>query len=1301
MKCLYVIRGVFTTLGCMGLLGMARSVYADAPPSPAFVQAIATARTGQTVVIPAGEYTIATIRIPSGVSVCGSGTLATQLTIAPGGAGLVCDHVQGANISNLHLINTANTAVTISHANRVRVQRLLINEGMLAVKVADSAEVVLANVVANHCQAGIAINGCRKTGVVNNTLYGQNITGLSISGSTDCVAFNNALIEVSTGTALGEGNTRVTVDHNLYKTLFVGSMPGQGRYTVGAWSSVSHGQDRHSVQLPVELKDPAHNDFTPTATLSWDPSRATVSGWGVNRLQGIAAPTDDLRGQQRTGAIPDVGAVLPAPTKPAPYAGYFNVSRDDGRKSAGLFTPNGVVVRYLFQDMPLKKGHYGYVLPSYDQYGHPIVPGRYEVRVAEGQLTLQYLTLSANNGGKNSDLNADSDSTRRVAFSPTGDLLIGMGWGERYINLISIDPSYRQPGRWAFKGQSDILGLCDDGKVIYFAKSWTSGNTVQFLLTRIDPATGQPVPWDATTPVLTLPMKQLGAVNSMACLDGKLYLADGAGRIVSGDTARPACTDAFPAEAPESLTADSRHHLLWYVSHQRTVVAVDPAGHVMATLTQWAHPLAVAVAGNRMAVADAKTGKVYLYRIDDPTHLTLLRSYGSGDGPYGPYAPTRFRFQEFNGVAQSGCVLALTEDGRLALFDKYVSVFDADGRVLHGSYAHFGNAPRMIQGTTDGKVHFFDSNGHLTWVDDPRTYTWQPGGLYYLPEGISGNCIGAFSTQGKLFAAYEQNLPTEGSNKQDGMAIVRFDGYIGRTVSWYTQSRITHQFVVVHDENNDGKIDFRDGDGTPVTPQPPFLTRFWRAVEPDGSIRVMERTAPDYLGIRFTFTGLDAQQRPLYSFSPANFPRGKTDAYGSVYRPDQLPTTMRTGSGTGLMPDGGMITGAFDPYDPMGMTTSNSGSTNLARFARDGTLLWLLPLNDYTPVQGVVPLGNFLLTGWGHQAEWIGLDTDGLQLGHLSFPPEGEWSGYWLDHPGHWTAFDNPDGSVSITAGDYMRNGQHWMRLTGAHTYVKHAYPVTLTARSFLPEAPEGKKMGWVISARAEQPRVTIKKLAAPMPIDGDMEKWRNAGVNPQIAILPNCGTGIKGPQDCSAVVRLAYEGHTLYCQVIRFDDVITQHQPFEKSYLQDTIEMMVNGFMTGFQFSVGHFTDIGDGIVRRRFFFNKLDMPLSSEHCPAKVTVYDSPKDIPERSIIEGLYGVDLSRDKVMVSEYKLPIDDITYQGDTQAEFPVASGKSVWIGFMLDDNDVPGTDCQNYCFWPATYTTFADKEVSAYCTFE
>ena len=460
---------------------------------PAFVQAIQSAKAGVVITIPAGEFSISTVTIPSGVRVQGSGILASSITILPGGGGFLFDNAQKSALSNLRITDQANAAVTVNKSSNIIIKRLLITGGVLGVKISESTGVTVENCVASKSQIGISLNSSTKVGVVNNTFNANNTCGISLVNVADCAVFNNLIIEAGVGTTLGGVNTRLAMDYNLYKALYVGGSGNQSRINIGTWASLS-GLDHHSVQFPVSFKDADAGNFTPTATIAWDPSRLTIAGWGVGKLQGVTAPSEDLSGTKRIN-FTDSGAVAVVAAPKPKYAGFFEISSDNGRKSAGLFTPSGKVVRYLFQDLPLKKGRYGYVLPSYDQYGQPVDPGEYEVRVAEGQLAIKYLTLSANNG-KNSDLQADSDSTWQVAFSPTGDLLIIMGWGERGLNVMSIDPSYTKKARWAFAGMSEPIGMCNDGKILYYAKD--GGKNM--VLTRLNAETGLPVPWSAKNP---------------------------------------------------------------------------------------------------------------------------------------------------------------------------------------------------------------------------------------------------------------------------------------------------------------------------------------------------------------------------------------------------------------------------------------------------------------------------------------------------------------------------------------------------------------------------------------------------------------------------------------------------------------------------------------------------------------------------------------------------------------------------------------------------------------------------------
>jgi hypothetical protein len=152
----------------------------------------------------------------------------------------------------------------------------------------------------------------------------------------------------------------------------------------------------------------------------------------------------------------------------------------------------------------------------------------------------------------------------------------------------------------------------------------------------------------------------------------------------------------------------------------------------------------------------------------------------------------------------------------------------------------------------------------------------------------------------------------------------------------------------------------------------------------------------------------------------------------------------------------------------------------------------------------------------------------------------------------------------------------------------------------------------------------------------------------------------------------------------------------------QDTVEMMINGFTDGYQFSVSHFGTDGDQIVRRRFFGGPPNpLLLKPDRAGRFVKVLDNAKDIEERSLIENAYGADLSKCKTIIYEFKIPINKETWQGGENTLFPVAAGKSFWLGFMIDDNDVAGTDVQRTLVWPASYGTFNDKTTGAVATFE
>jgi hypothetical protein len=439
---------------------------------------------------------------------------------------------------------------------------------------------------------------------------------------------------------------------------------------------------------------------------------------------------------------------------------------------------------------------------------------------------------------------------------------------------------------------------------------------------------------------------------------------------------------------------------------------------------------------------------------------------------------------------------------------------------------------------------------------------------------------------------------------------------------------------------------------------------------------------------------------PVYEFSPESLLHVKQPVIRSPY--DFSKTEDVRGQSESRVTEDGRLLATFQfGHSPRGMALSNSGGTDLALFERDGRMRWLRPMNDYAPIQGIKRMGRAFLSSWGHQCEWAALDEDGLGLGRLGFPAEAEWTGMWVDHPGQYLTFNGNDGAIHVCVGDYMVNGTHWLTLAHTDDYHKARFPFKLDAAAARALAFRPVR-AFELLGKSAAPKVTVRRLNAPLKIDGDLNKWRAAGITPQILILPVTASGaITGPKDASAVVRLAYEGNNLYVQVLRFDDVVSFHQPWSKSHLQDTFEIMLNGFFDGFQWSISNFTDTGATMVRRRFFFGKLQDLTPADHAPRIVRVLDSAKYVSERKLIEAVHGVDMSDCKVIVTEFKLPIDKVSYRGSEGAIFPVRPGATFWLGMMIDDNDVAGTDVQDLMVWPSSYGTFQPKEDGALAVFE
>ena len=164
---------------------------------------------------------------------------------------------------------------------------------------------------------------------------------------------------------------------------------------------------------------------------------------------------------------------------------------------------------------------------------------------------------------------------------------------------------------------------------------------------------------------------------------------------------------------------------------------------------------------------------------------------------------------------------------------------------------------------------------------------------------------------------------------------------------------------------------------------------------------------------------------------------------------------------------------------------------------------------------------------------------------------------------------------------------------------------------------------------------------------------------------------------------------------------MISFHQPLSRFYLADSLQFCINGFLTGFAFSIAQTTDQGTVFYRNRFFEQRFNLQLDPAKAPRVVKVFESTKDIPERKYIEDIYGIDLSKK----SRVRHRVQAAARRDELPGRHADHSARRVGQGILVRPHAQrqrhPGADIQNYIAWPATFGMFAMPEAGARAIFE
>lgn len=1305
-------------------VGLSAVISAHAADQEDLTKQLAAAKKGAVIQLQPRTYEVGDLVIPAGVTLRGAGYNKTVIDAAAHKTGVVIRGNAGAAVSDLTVRNARETGVLVSQASDVSLSRLKISSNLTGLLLDKLTGGRLENLLVIKNRTGAALAQDTATSVANCSFVDNMAIALTISKANNVAVFNNLIVNSPTAVYLTKGNLQLGLDYNLYIASFYGKMEGEAsRTSLPGWQRVS-GYDAHSLTMPLSFADPGAEDYRTTSALSWDPTLASTSDWGATRLQGFAAPMADINGAKRTGSV-DLGVFeisFPALRKPD---GTFEISSEDGAKSAALFDADGVNVGPFFQNKPLHKGIHPFWLPSRDSQNRPWAPGNYQVRVTESQLSNTYLGLAGNFGKTSLNLDTCSYPEEMFAFDNQDRIYVAQNAFENGMGIRAFDAAY-DTHRWMMPGGGNNVGVATDAEFFYYIQRQAPG---QYNLRKIGLDSGimGSIAPGTGNRIFTEPFSN--SMRGMALMDGKLYISDPEkGKVFYTSAADPKFENSFDVPGAVSICADAKNHVLWVVGDKGQLLALDPAtGAVKATSTIVDSPKDIAANSGYLAALSPKTGKIYLIDANAPANLHILRTIGRGDGPAGPQLPDRFWFQTVPGRDERGkTTISVNSKGEVAVVDGVrVSFWAADGTLKKQGLGFWGQHNYLGRFAGDDDVRVWSISGDYSIKMDSKNKRWMPDTKWVLPkyqfEGRTARAF--FSTGGKNYGLYYVGVGDPGKmpdgkvsvfgfdpkQRTMGLLVLRLEDKAAVPVGLYYESSATKTLMEQHDTNGDGVVDgadtateIRKPDGSRVGIPQDRYTGLPRA---NGDMVYMTPQGGDTAGVVIKMTGLDAGGKyPVYDWAkPELIPNtadGKTANFISPYDYKTKELSNR-GVQSAEMSDGGYASSLWIKSSG-GTGLANGAGTDIGGFGKDGRLRWIYKLNTVQGSEGVqsIPRYKMVMGMTSTQCDYMVMDEDGLGLGVLSMPKESHWQGMWSDHAQQQQTWVGNDGQPYYLLGDYASNGFHWFQITGMDKTKHEVVPVKIDATL------AGVLTGETELVQEKLPvppttKVTIAHLQQPMNIDGDLKKWR--AITPAALVTPETGTAdILGPQDCSAVIRLAYQGSDLYVQTIVFDDVATFHQPLDKMYQEDGIEMGVNSFMQGFKFNVANTTDKGPTVYRNKFVVANMDRVYTNEQVPRSIKVYDNTSEIEERKYIEAIYGVDLSKSKAIVTEFKLPLTAaVGLDGDPNQIPVVASGKTFWIGFFLNDNDTPGGDVQKFLAWPATYGTFAVKEAGALATFE
>jgi hypothetical protein len=941
--------------------------------------------------------------------------------------------------------------------------------------------------IVSGCTFGISIQNATGTRLAHLTVVDSSSTGVLVltSGKGDirnCIfTANNSSLVADAVSAPNWSSDRNAIDGPAGPW---GAVPSVAH--IHEWYSAT-GMDRHSVHVTPRFVQPASGDFHIDPAVRW--------GGGLpGMFAGI--PLDppvplDREGRPfgaTSGTVP-VGAYdYPAPQTSRGWTRLpISLEGKGPRQSAGIYRLDGTLVHTLLADAT---GVRDLWWDGMNDLGEPVGKSRFEVRSVVHDIRLVDDGAVGDNGNPSGTYNCDN-ADRALAL-PDGGFIVTTIYDEAGMTLR----------RYSASGQPTYASALTEGN--FWGLAWWGGEVIGGLgrgpgskIVRLALPGERVAMLSGEESYSVFSPGQVGEVPSdptgLAVVRGVAYVAlPGPGVIRGIDLRTGKRCGEWPVPGVRDLSADDKG-VLWAIAAQ-DVVSIDAAGRLERRYpTELDHPEFLASGGGRVAAVDRQNSRISILAASDGSILKTLGKDRRTAGSWLPAAWDLFRDPRGAVFFPDGKLL-VTEASRVRAFwpDSGRIAYECLSNFMESAVVHPTHPEYVICGLGVFEV-------------DPGTGAWQwrvetpPLGSFKNEKDRSqllGSPSHAVILEGRPFLAY--------FNPPKGLTLVDVSDPLKPRVAMHLPSQANL-----------------------LNPWSYATLAFGRAGD------IFAWVDPSLKFRKIPFRGLDAEHNPVYDLAQSQL-LGRGQDEGS----------------RGMKPVGALScdTGTDELYF-LAVTSRHhkmvpawgADGTGVGKCAADGTPRWfsLSSGGNYMSISTV----NDGRNSWTLAAKSFGgqidvFDADGLRL------TTGNWS--W---PSHYTigfvdlrfgvhGYVRPDGRVGAYVEDDAIGRFARARMEGAQTFVRDRRPLDWSP-------PEGEITGAARESETRGRKPLIIPRVPALPLDGDWKAWHEAGVDPQIVLLPtSVGFRRAMPSDLvqtfragTAIGAIAHDGGNFYVYFLVADD--------------------------------------------------------------------------------------------------------------------------------------------------------------------